>query len=194
MPTQQPAANVTNRKGVAFADSVRRAEDEPCAARVSGLTTPVLVVMMASLAYLAETLQVVGWGWLGFWQGKGIGWGFGLQGCDFALCLVGAGAESVGWVAVDTALEERWGILDAHLYVTPACLPTRLLPCPPHSLTAVPCLDACQSPDPAAAVSRCQTDAAAGAGAAAGRWRLWQQQQQRGVPSLPLDRRRRGWL
>ena len=58
MPTQQPAAAATSRKGVHFADSVRRTEDEPCAARVSGLTTPVLVVMMASLAYLADTLQV----------------------------------------------------------------------------------------------------------------------------------------
>lgn len=58
MPTQQPPASATSRKGIHFADSVRRVEDEPCAARVSGLTSPVLVVMMASLAYLMETLQV----------------------------------------------------------------------------------------------------------------------------------------
>ena len=58
MPTQQPPASAVSRKGVHFADSVRRVEDEPCAARVGGLTTPVLVVMMASLAYLADTLQV----------------------------------------------------------------------------------------------------------------------------------------
>lgn len=58
MPTQQPPATAVSRKGTHFADSVRRIEDEPCASRVGGLTTPVLVVMMASLAYLVQTLQV----------------------------------------------------------------------------------------------------------------------------------------
>jgi hypothetical protein len=58
MPTQQPPATAVSRKGTHFADSVRRIEDEPRASRVGGLTTPVLVVMMASLAYLVQTLQV----------------------------------------------------------------------------------------------------------------------------------------
>lgn len=58
MPSEQPPPGAVSRKGVRFADSVRRVEDEPCASRVGGLTTPVLVVMLASLAYLAQTLQV----------------------------------------------------------------------------------------------------------------------------------------
>jgi hypothetical protein len=58
MPSEQPPTSAVSRKGIRFADSVRRIEDEPCASRVSGLTTPVLVVMMASLSYLAQTLQV----------------------------------------------------------------------------------------------------------------------------------------
>jgi hypothetical protein len=67
MPSEQPPPGAVSRKGVRFADSVRRVEEEPCASRVGGLTTPVLVVMLASLAYLAQTLQVwivQRWTWL----------------------------------------------------------------------------------------------------------------------------------
>lgn len=79
MPSEQPPLGAASRKGVHFADSVRRVEDEPCAARVGGLTTPVLVVMLASLAYLAQTLQV--------WQRMG------RVSIDAAACLMLDGCQ-----------------------------------------------------------------------------------------------------
>jgi hypothetical protein len=59
MPQQLPPPGCTSRKGaLPFLASVARPQEEACAGRVEGLASGVLVVMMASLAYLAETLQV----------------------------------------------------------------------------------------------------------------------------------------
>eukprot|EP00775_Hariotina_reticulata_P003791 gene3791-4049_t len=59
LPLCLPAPGTTSKKGIPFLESVRRIDQEPCFRHIEELSNEKLVVMMASLGYLLDTLQPI---------------------------------------------------------------------------------------------------------------------------------------
>ncbi|WIA21715.1 hypothetical protein OEZ85_000881 [Tetradesmus obliquus] len=59
LPEALPPPGTASKKGLPFLECVRRTQQEPHAERIEALSPEVLVVMMASLGYLLDTLQPI---------------------------------------------------------------------------------------------------------------------------------------